>query len=518
MDDALVAGIDLSTQSCTLEVRRASDMTLIGRTRTPLPPTNPPVSEQDALVWWDALKECFHTLGQEVALDRIAAISVSGQCHGMVPLDEDGVPIRAVKLWNDTSTASHLESLLDRVGPEEWALRTGSVPTAAFTISKLAWYLVEEPDNAARTATILLPHDYVNYRLTGRFATDRSEASGTGYFNSITNEYDIELLTRCFGDALEWESIFPTVLPPDACLGTVSAEAANALGIPEGAPVTVGGGDQHIAALGLGLDRGDVVFSLGTSGVVIASSDEPVFDPTGRVNGVANALGGWLPLVCTLNATKVTDWAAKIMGVTVQELDALALAAQPEDATPVFAAYLDGERSPSYPESAAVLSGLTGATSRSSFAISIFEGVLAGLIRGMEAIEECGIALSGRVLAIGGGSRSPAYTTLLADLLGRPVEVIREPEATARGACLQAKALVDGSSIRDTASRLRPEPDRIVEPRSGGRSWSMVKDEYLRVCDFAGGLDRAAYSPYFAAKDSSSFSRDVPRVSGTMNR
>lgn len=495
MDErALVVGIDLSTQSCTVEARRAADMSVVARARTPLPPTSPPVSEHDARVWWAALEESFRILGEGVELASIAAMSVSGQCHGLVALDEAGEPVRPVKLWNDTSTAAHLEKLLGRVDARMWIERTGSRPTAAFTISKLAWFLAEEPESAARTRTILLPHDYINFRLTGRFATERSEASGTGYFDSEKNAYDFELLRLCFGDAMEWESLFPEVLGPNERLGEVTADAARALGISAGIPVAVGGGDQHIAALGLGIASGDVVFSLGTSGVVIASSDTPVRDPNGRVDGVANAVGGWLPLVCSLNSTKVTDWFARVLGIGVRELDELALAAEIAAPGPAFAAYLDGERTPAYPLAAGVITGLTGETTRSTLARSVFEGVLSGLVRGMGAIEACGVDVSsGKVIAIGGGARSAAYTTILADLLGRPVEVIGEPEATARGACLQALALLRGEDVAEVAVRFRPEPDRIIDPREGGRRWTEVEAEYMRACGFAAVLDRSAF-------------------------
>lgn len=495
MPETLVAGIDLSTQSCTVEVRRASDFGIVSRARTPLPPTHPPVSEQDALDWWRALKETFSELGGSVDLEGVKALSVSGQCHGLVALDSEGAPIRAVKLWNDTSTSSYLDRLFERIPRESWVERTGSIPTSAFTISKLAWYLAEEADNAAKTRKILLPHDYLNFRLTGVCATDRSEASGTGYFDSVSNSYDYALLRECFGDAMPWEDMFPEVLGPNDSPGVVTEEAANDLGLLPGIPVAVGGGDQHIAALGLGLGAGDVIFSLGTSGVVIASSETPVKDRTGRVDGVANAAGGWLPLVCTLNSTKVTDWMAQMMGVTVQELDSIALQAEASEPVPAFAVYLDGERSPSYPESAGVVCGLVGVTSRPALARSAFEGVLGGLIRGMEAIEECGVALGGRVIAIGGGARSPAYTRILADLLGRPVEVVREPEATARGACLQAKLLLDGVPVEEGARRFTPQAESIVEPVPGGRTWAGIRREYLRACDFAGGLERESFLP-----------------------
>ncbi|WP_231367351.1 xylulokinase [Schaalia sp. ZJ405] len=489
-----VLGIDLSTQSCTLEVRSVDDFSVVARSRIPLASTHPPVSEHNAEDWWRALAQGVRQLAESTDLSAIVALSVSGQCHGLVPLDVNGFPIRPVKLWNDTSTTPYLERLFDRVSRKEWAERVGSVPTAAFTVSKLAWFIAEEPDNFAKTVQIVLPHDYITYRLTGRYCTDRSEASGTGYFDSVSNSYDYELLAQCFGDLRSWTDLFPEVLGPSEIAGYVTDEAAEILGITSGIPVAVGGGDQHVAALGLGMTEGDVVFSLGTSGVVITMSDRPVSDPSGQVNGVANVTGGWLPLVCTLNATKVSDWAARLLNVSVQELDQLALDANTGEIGPVFATYLDGERSPSLPLSVGVLAGLKGESTREDVALSVFRGVLAGLLRGLDSIEAHGVDIGGRVMAIGGGARSAAYIQFLADLLNRPVSVINEPEATARGACIQALAVYRHQDVSTIAIQFPPTISRTIQPRSGELRWEELKSVYLPVAAFAGTQNRDSFT------------------------
>lgn len=480
---SFVVGIDLSTQSCTVEVRDVDTFAVEARSRIPLPPTTPPVSEQNPADWWAALIEAFRELGATIDLSKVEAVGVSGQCHGLVPLDSDGEVIRPVKLWNDTTSAPQISVLVEKLGPMFWAERVGTVPTAAFTISKLAWLLEKEPEFAARIAHILLPHDYLIYRFTGEYVTDRSEASGTGYFDSTRNEYDYELLRLCFDDALPWEDLFPRVGMPDELAGTMQVQVAEELGLPAGIPVAVGGGDQHIAALGLGVDEGDVVVSLGTSGVVYASSPVPV--NTGKVDGVANVTGGWLPLVCTLNSTKVTDWAADLLGVSIPELDRLAWEAlEHQQSFPVFAPYLDGERSPAYPGVTGAIAGLTSQTTRGQFALSAFYGVALGLVRGLDAIKESNVPVDGRVIAVGGGSRSEVYTQVLADLLNRPVEVLSEPEATARGAAVQALAAISDSNVMETGRRLRPDVARVTEPRFGS-PWSAMHENYIYVCDFA---------------------------------
>ncbi|EJZ85405.1 xylulokinase [Schaalia turicensis ACS-279-V-Col4] len=482
-NDRLVIGIDLSTQSCTVEARRVEDFEVVARQRLPLASTTPPVSEQNADDWWEALVQAFHLMKADIDLQAVRAIGVSGQCHGLVPLDGDNRVIRPVKLWNDTTSAPQIDALITRFGADYWAQRVGSVPTAAFTIGKLAWLIENEPATIARLHRILLPHDYLVFKLTGEAVTDRSEASGTGYFNSQSNSYDFELLRGCFGDVLTWESLFPRVGQPNDVAGTVLPDVANLLGLPTDAVVTVGGGDQHMAALGLGINDGDVVFSLGTSGVVYTSSSVPV--TSGIVDGVANVVGGYLPLACTLNCTKVTDWAARLLGVSVQELDQLALDAyRSHDPFPVFAAYLDGERSPAYPGTTGVIAGLTSDMTREQFAEAIFVGVIAGLLRGLDAIHQSGVSTDGRAIAVGGGARSAAYTQIIADLLGRSIDVIREPEATARGACIQALSAITTGDVVIVARDQQPSVLATVNPQ-GHLSWDEVRDRYISVCDYA---------------------------------
>lgn len=486
-----VLGIDLSTQSCTVEVRDRDTFDVLGRRSSPLPWTNPPVSEQEAHTWWQALVLATGALERDgVDLSQVEALSVAGQCHGLVALDAEGNTLLPVKLWNDTTSAPYIARLVERIGAHQWIRRVGSRPTAAFTVAKLARLVEEEPEVLGRVRHILLPHDWVNMRLTGEFVTDRSEASGTGYFDSTRNTYDWDLLERSFGQVLDWPAVLPEVRGPGAQAGLLRADAALALGLKAGIPVAIGGGDQHMAALGLGINEGDAVFSLGTSGVVLTSSATPVHDLSGRVDGVANVTGGWLPLVCTLNCTKVTDWAARILGVDIPELDRLAHLGRKAGTGLFFAAYLDGERSPALPHATGVLSGLTGATGREEFAAAAFEGVLMGMMSGLSAIEDCGIDVSGRVIAVGGGSRSRVYTRGIADMTGRPVHVLEEPEATVRGACLQALALIDGADLGECAALNRPPTARLVEPEVSSPQWPEVRETYLATAGFAASTCR----------------------------
>ncbi|MEL7207076.1 MAG: FGGY family carbohydrate kinase, partial [Actinomycetota bacterium] len=307
--EPLVVGIDSSTQSTKVEARRIGDGVVVATGRAPHPPTDPPVSEQDPRSWWDALRSACAQLG-DVRRD-VAAVAVAGQQHGLVLLGEDGEPLRPAVLWNDTTSADRAAQLVEALGAERWAETCGSVPGPAFTIAKLAHVLDLEPGIEDRAARIMLPHDHLTWRLCGRHVSDPGDASGTGWFDPVSGTHRTELLATAVRDPEAWLPRLPTVLASTDAAGSLVASAAGELGLPEGIPVAAGTGDNMAAAVGLGLAAGDVVISLGTSGTVYAVSDRPTADPTGAVAGFADATGRHLPLVCTLNATRVTDAVAR---------------------------------------------------------------------------------------------------------------------------------------------------------------------------------------------------------------
>lgn len=477
--------MDLSTQSCTVELRDEHTFALLGTSSSPLPETFPPVSEHDPNVWWSALKLCLEDLRKAgVSTSDVAAISVGAQCHGLVPLDKDGTVIRRAKLWNDTESSGVAEALVAKYGKEYWVENVGTVPTAAFTISKLGWLIENEPQNAARIAKIVQPHDYLTWRFTGRFTTDRSEASGTGYFSSFDNKYLPEMLLDCWGDFLPWDEIFPEVLGPTEHAGVLQEEVAAELNLPAGIVVGPGGGDQHLAALGLGVQEGDFVVSLGTSGVVFAPVRHPVKDLTGGIDGVASVTGGWLPLICTLNCTKVTDRMALWLGTDLKTMEEMALSVDPAAPRPIYVPYLDGERTPALPHSEGVFGGLTGSTSREQLALCAYEGVVLGLWRGFQSIVNAGVQVNGRLIVVGGGANSAAYRQVVADMFGRVAMRVDAPEATARGACLQALAVLNGCSLQDVQKQCQPQVIDTTQPRDT-KVWSGLLPAYEKVADFA---------------------------------
>ena len=432
---ARVIGVDSSTQSCKVVVRDADTGALLAAGRA----THPDGSEVDPRYWWDALQAA---LAQAGGLQDVAAVSIAGQQHGMVVLDVAGRVIRPALLWNDTRSAAAAADLIAEVGAADYVARTGVVPVASFTATKLRWLRDAEPENAARVAAVALPHDWLTWRLRGygptgesalgpvleELVTDRSDASGTAYWSPSVGEYDRDLLTRALGH----DAILPRVLGP--------AESVQGPGFLVGP----GAGDNAAAALGLDARPGDVGVSLGTSGTVFAATTTHVGDPSGIVAGFADATGGILPLVCTLNAARVLDVIAGLLGVNHDELGALALQAEPGAGGAVLVPYFEGERTPNLPDATASLAGLTLAnTTRANLARAAIEGMLCGLAAGLDAIREAGVDTT-RILLIGGAAANPGVQAIAGQVFDVPVHIPAPGEYVADGAARQAAWVLTG--------------------------------------------------------------------------
>jgi xylulokinase len=449
----LVAGVDSSTQSCKVLLCDADDGTVVGSGSAP----HPDGTECDPAAWWDALQAAGDGL-----LHRSAAVGVAGQQHGMIVLDGDGEVIRPALLWNDLRSAGAAAELISQNGgPGWWARQTGSVPTASFTITKLRWLAEHEPGSAARAAAVLLPHDWLTWRLRGgqgersrgagpeqltEMVTDRGDASGTGYFSPATGLWLPDLLASAVGHPM----LLPRVAQPAEVVG----------GTAWGAAVSAGTGDNMGAALGLGLRPGDVVVSIGTSGTAFSVSETPAADPSGAVCGFADATGRFLPLVCTVNAGLVMSATAALLGVDLAGLDALALAAEPGAQGITMLPYLDGERTPNRPSATGVLRGLTTRNARpENLARAAIEALLASLAEATDRLTEQGCTRQ-RVLLVGGGARSPAVCALAPGIFASPVLVPAAAEYVALGAARQAAwALAGGKEPPDWP----PRPARLYE-------------------------------------------------------
>lgn len=458
----VVLGIDASTQSTKVEARRVDSGELVGRGSAPHPPTSPPVSEQDPRAWWDALVASMAPLPTGVR-SSVVAVSVAGQQHGLVLLDADGEPVRPAKLWNDTTSAPQADRLVSSLGADRWAALVGTVPVPAITITKLAWIAEHEPDVLSRTVRVMLPHDYLTWRLTGQHVTDRGDASGTGWYDPACDTVRTEFLDAAIGTT-PWHASLPRVLGPTEAAGALSVAAAAALGLAPGLVVGPGTGDNMGAALGLGLRPGDVAVSLGTSGTTFALSSTPTHDASGAVAGFASASGEFLPLVCTLNATKVTDAVARWLGVDPADLAELALAAVDDPGEVVVIPYFDGERTPNRPDARGSIHGLDPATTREQLALAAHDGVLCGLLDGVDALSAVSASTAGRLFLVGGGARSPAYRQRLADLAERAVLVPDTDETVATGAALQAAVVATGESFAAIAARWRLGRGTTIDP------------------------------------------------------
>ncbi|MBN9184740.1 MAG: xylulokinase [Microbacterium sp.] len=425
----LVMGVDSSTQSCKVVVTDAATGAVVRQGRA----THPAGTEVDPEAWWTALQAAIADAG---GLDDVAAWAIGGQQHGMVVLDDAGRVIRPALLWNDTRSGGAATDLIAEFSAEGLARRTGLVPVASFTITKLRWLRDHEPENAARVAAVALPHDWLTWRLRGfgpenpdlgELVTDRSDASGTGYWGP--DGYDRELLVAGLGH----DAILPRVLGPQESV----ADAA-------GRRVGPGAGDNAGAALGLGAEAGDVVVSIGTSGTVFAVTDDRVVDPSGTVAGFADATGRWLPLVATLNAARVLDSIAGLLDVDHAGLSALALSAEPGAHGLTLVPYFEGERTPNLPDATASLTGMTlASTTRPNLARAAVEGMLAGLGAGLEALRGLGVQPT-RALLVGGGAQSAAVREIAPLVLGIPVEVPEPGEYVALGAARQAALVLAG--------------------------------------------------------------------------
>jgi xylulokinase len=437
---SLVAGVDSSTQSCKVVIVDAATGVLLRSGRA----SHPKGTEVDPEAWWTALRSAIADAG---GLADIEAISIGGQQHGMVVLDDRGRVIRHALLWNDTRSAAAALTL-DSEFPD-LVERTGSRPVASFTSTKLRWLREAEPENAARVAAVALPHDWLTWRLRGfgpenplldALTTDRSDASGTGYWNPTSGEYDLEVLAAVIGTS---EITLPRVVAPGDRAGSVGFDPSLSNIV-----VGAGAGDNAGAALGLGAQDGDVIISIGTSGTVFAVTSTPSRDASGVVAGFADASGLFLPLVATLNAARVLDSIAGLLGVDYSELGRLAREAKPGADGLVLHPYFEGERTPNLPDATATLFGLTlGSTSRSNVARAAIEGLLCGLADGLDALRAQGVEVR-RILLIGGAAQNPAVSTIAAQVFAEPILVPQPGEYVAIGAAVQAAWALSGTRPR----------------------------------------------------------------------
>ncbi len=452
----LVAGVDTSTQSVKIVIRDAHTGRLVRQGKA----SHPEGTEVDPGAWWDALQSAIKEAG---GLEDVAALAVGGQQHGMVLLDKDGNVIRKALLWNDTRSAPQADAL-NKEFPD-MAERTGSALVASFTASKVRWVAENEPENAAKIAAICLPHDYISWKLTGStnindLFTDRSDASGTGYFNPVTSTYDKELLAAALKS--NRTIVLPRIITSKDFGGTA----------PSGTKIGAGAGDNAGAGFGIQARKGDIVVSLGTSGTAFAVSSTSTHDTSGTIAGFADVTGNFLPLVCTLNAARILDAATKILGVNHDKLGELALKAPAGAGGLALLPYFEGERTPNRPDATGHLSGLTLSNSNPEYIARAFvEGMLCGLADAVDSLDKSGVEIK-RVFLVGGAAKNPAVGEIASALFGREVLIPEPGEYVANGAARQAAwALLGGDSAPEwdlgevTSIQATPTPEVLTNYR-----------------------------------------------------
>jgi len=442
-------GIDCGTQG-TKALLVDADGTVHGRgyAKHALIERDNGAREQEPRWWVEALVASVKEAASKHGND-ITALSVSGQQHGLVILDEAKQVIRPAKLWNDTETAAQNAALVERLGGAEAVLqRYGILPLTGYTVSKLLWIKENEPDNFARIRHILLPHEYLNFWLTGNIVAEYGDASGTAFFDVRTRTWIGEIL-----DAIdEGTGLLRAALPPlvgaDAIVGTVRAEVAEQLGISTNCIVASGGGDNMMGAIGTGNVReGVVTISLGTSSTVYSYRDTPLVTTNGSIAPFCSSSGGWLPLVCTMNATNVVTQTLHLLGLTVENIDPILEETEPGAAGLSYLPFLNGERTPDLPHARGSLHGISAVNySPANLLRSVIEGVTFGILNGLDLILDGKPAT--KILVIGGGARSKQWRQMLADATGALIQVPLEDEAGCLGAAIQAmyaKAAQDGA-------------------------------------------------------------------------
>jgi D-xylulose kinase len=469
-------GVDCGTQSTKVVLRdpATGEVITVGRAPHELVERDDGTREQDPAWWIAALRSAVRDALRGERFE-IGGIGVSGQQHGLVCLDPKDRPVRAAKLWNDTTTARECAALTQMLGGSDRVIElTGNLVLPGYTAPKILWLAAHEPQAYARTARMCLPHDYLNLWLTGEFVTEAGDASGTAYFDVRARRYSDAVLAA-IDAARDWKSTLPRVAPSLSIVGTLRREAAEQLGLDPGIPVSAGGGDNMIAAIGCDVVvEGPVAVSLGTSGTVFAHRDGPAVDPLGEAAAFCDSTGGWLPLAATLNCTSATEWVRALFAMDHAGVDAAIASDRAPGLT--FLPYLSGERTPNRPEGAGIFVGLRPGHGRDEIVHAVVEGVTFGLAYALDALRRAGVAPQ-EVTLIGGGSASDAWAQLCADIFDLPVVRPAIVEAAASGAARQAQWAAEGTRpglAAASSRRFRPRPR--AELREAAQRMAALRD------------------------------------------
>lgn len=477
MADRLYIGIDSGTQGTKAVVLSEQKRIVIAESYSgyELIENERGGREQQPESW---IRACRYVLGEVLNHDAvdsslIQAIGVSGQQHGMVPLSESGEVIRPAKLWCDTETVPQCETITKRAGGHQAvASKIGNQVAAGFTASKILWMLENEPENYARLAMVLLPHDYINYWLTGETKTEYGDASGTAYFDVENRCWSSDML-NAIDPTGKLQSCLPELISSSTPVGTVRAALSKELSIPPNVLVSSGGGDNMMAAIGTGnVTEGIVTASLGTSGTIYAHSNNPIVDNSGELAAFCSSTDGWLPLVCTMNVTVATELVRELFGLSLEEMNTHIKNVAPGAGGLMLLPYFNGERTPALPLATATITGMTSINMRPEmFCRAAMEGATYGLRYGLDVIKRNGIQAS-EIRLTGGGAKSGQWRQMVADIFNCEVVRVLGEEAGAIGAALQALWCYNATNVQsitieeiastfvklDESSRILPKP------------------------------------------------------------
>lgn len=470
----LYLGIDSGTQSTktvVLDLETGTILAQASRTYDVIQGLPPGHMEQHPQDWFAALcetvEDCLAQIGERRR--EVRGIGVSGQQHGLVVLDEQDQIIRPAKLWCDTSTTAQCARIENAFGGAASLIaKVGNAILPGYTLPKLLWLKENEPNHFRRIRTVLLPHDYLNFRLTGIRRMEYGDASGTGLLNIHTREWDRDLGDFVDADLRSW---LPPLGSSLAVHGTLLPDLARRWGLASDLIVSAGGGDNMLGAIGTGnVGDGVVTASFGTSGTLYACAESPIIDPTGEVAAFCGSTDRWLPLACTMNVTVVTERVRSWFGWSLEEFEKQAASVEPGSDGITFLPYLNGERMPNLPSGVGVIHGLDAtASSPAHLARAAMEGATLGLAYGLRRFVELGFAPT-EIRLTGGGSKSRLWRQIAADVFGVPVVTLATAEAAGLGAAIQAAHADGRGSCQDLTRRLvkvndstgcNPEPERV---------------------------------------------------------
>ena len=475
---SILVGLDVGTTGTRgLAVDESGEVVAEASSEYPLHTPRPGWAEQDPEDWWQATREVLRSISSQVE-GEVVGLGLTGQMHGAVFLDAGDEVIRPALLWNDQRTEKQCEKITDSVGERRLIELSGNPAVTGFQAPKVLWLRDEEPENYEKVSHVLLPKDYVRLRLTGEYATDASDASGTLFLDVERRRWSGEIL-----DALEVpEEWMPRVHEGPESTGNLRREAAEELGLKSGTPVAAGGGDNAAAAVGVGVvEEGFVSSSVGTSGVLFAHAEEFTPDPSGRLHAFCHAVPGKFHLMgVTLSAGGSLSWWHDTLDgrFNYDELSRLASEAPPGAEGLLFLPYLSGERTPHLdPAARGTFFGLTTRHDKRHLTRALMEGVVFSLRDSLEIMRELDLPI-GQVRIIGGGARGELWRRLQADVYGMPVHRTTTDEGPAYGAALLAGVASNVyKDVEEATARVRLR-EEVVEPEEDN---VRLYDEYFET-------------------------------------